>query len=329
MLRRTHLSRVFAHPPPLLRNARRIPHTRPVFPATSSLVTQPRRRYTSAAVERLQREGMQIPIQPSEYRQIIARAKKVWPRPPAVPDGWSCTWQDWAYLLTFYWLSPYYLMLPQIEMAVNIQHGIPGETRPLLFSNDRQSFVFTLVNSPKEFFLFDGAKSVLYRVQGVRNEHQLVQLMARGDEAFEATLEVVPPNEEGEDALRRILERDETVIPLLAEKFLDYTPVPTNPWEEGVVSDGDELPELDLEEELKSLYNEVKEQKERALKEGIDLEQLQTDAKSEEDAEDAEVDEKHPIEEALDNLDNVEDVEELIKFVQEQKAREQSGDPQK
>jgi hypothetical protein len=31
------------------------------------------------------------------------------------------------------------------------------------------------------------------------------------------------PDEEGEECVQRILARNETVIPVLAEKFLDYT----------------------------------------------------------------------------------------------------------
>ncbi|KAF8071907.1 hypothetical protein FPV67DRAFT_1483131 [Lyophyllum atratum] len=331
MLCRRHILRAFSsRPQPLLR-ARQVSRIsarpayyatcNPLIPLTPRVPHRSTRRYASAAIQRLAQEGMEIPIEPSEYRQILARAKKVWPRPPSVPDTWSCTWEEWAYLLTFYWLSPYYLMLPQIEMLVNIRHRIPGETRPILFSNERQAFVFTLVNSPKEFFLFDGGTSILYRVQGVRNEHTLVQLMDKGDEALEAKLQVVPPNEEGEDALKRILERDETVIPLLADKFLDYTPLPTTPWEEGIAPEDENFLEADFMEEIDGLYEEAqnveKAQKLQAMEDGVDSRSEEI-WEEEEDDDDLDPDEKHPLEEALDNIDNMEDVEELLKLAREE-----------
>ncbi|KAF5382205.1 hypothetical protein D9615_004386 [Tricholomella constricta] len=318
----------------ILHSFSRRPALAPALVNNARILAQPRRfTHWQSASERLDKEGVTIPIEPSEYRQILARTKQVWPCPRALPPGWSCKWEDWAYLLTFYWLSPYYLMLPQIEMVVNIRHRIPGETRPILFSNERQAFVFTLVDSPRQFFLFDGAGSVLYRVAGISNEQALVQLMTQGDDAFQAKLQLVPPDEEGEEALMRILARDATVIPLLAEKFLDYTPVPTKQWEEGNLPVDEEFPMEEFLQDLQGLEEMEKEHKLQSTQDGFDLEGLpgeeegraEIPERMEEDDDDDDDDELHPIEQALDNIDNMEDVEELMKLArQEEETRKTS-----
>ncbi|KAG6909072.1 hypothetical protein DXG01_002226 [Tephrocybe rancida] len=185
-------------------------------------------------------------INAEEYQQLLAHANKCWPAPPSVPSGWSCNWSEWDQLITYYWFSPYYLMLPQIDMHVNIQYGVRGDTRPVLFSNEHQSFIFAI---SKKYFLFDGAQSALYRIKDVRSDHQLVDLFAEGDGVFVARLKAVGANEEGQAVLRRIIERDETVIPLLAEKYLDYTPEPTTPWMERST--------VEMTPEMKAQYEEV------------------------------------------------------------------------
>ncbi|KAG5652119.1 hypothetical protein H0H81_006256 [Sphagnurus paluster] len=285
------------------------------------------------STQRLATEGVTIPIQPPEYLAILSRATQVWPAPPSIPAGWSASWADWSYLLTFYWLSPYFLMLPQIEMLVNIRYALPGETRPVLFQNDSQRFVFTTVLNPNRFFLFDGAANALFRIKGARDESALVAIMAQGEHALQAALIPMVPNPEGDAALARILDRDGSVVPLLAEKFLDYTPVPTTPWEEGHGAADDDVPPEHilatmsaLQKEAEVLSRQAELDAERA---GVDLDALRRDAREEEEAivravrregdteveEDAELDETYKeLERALDNLDNFEDVEELMRL---------------
>ncbi|KAG6862560.1 hypothetical protein C0995_000108 [Termitomyces sp. Mi166 len=197
-----------------------------------------------------------------EREILLAHASNSWPPPPFVPPNWSCTWSEWEGLVTFYWLSSYYLMLPQVEMHVNIQYGIRGQTRPILFSNERDAFVFTIVDS-NEYFLFDGCFSALFRIKDVCNDHELVELMAQGDDALVERFEDLEESEEGLSVIQRILERDETVIPLLAEKFLHYTPVTTTPGmestspvlqEEEIVKD---MESRDLDDELRKLDEEM------------------------------------------------------------------------
>ncbi|KAF8888109.1 hypothetical protein BD779DRAFT_1525629 [Infundibulicybe gibba] len=220
------------------------------FPALQSPRAPAGRRFNStSAMARLEEDGLQVHITNEEMKLIIERAKEVWPGPPRIPPGWSCNWETWPYLLTLYWLSPYYLMLPQIEMIVNIRHRIPGETRPLLYSNEREAFVFTLVDDNTRFYAYMVAKQELRVFGGVKDEDALVQQLEAGLDL--RSLPIVAVDKEGEEALQRILDRDEAVIPLLAQKFLDYTPDATHPWEENPdpeehkFSDEEEIAELE------------------------------------------------------------------------------------
>ncbi|KAG6879555.1 hypothetical protein C0992_001560 [Termitomyces sp. T32_za158] len=223
MLRNT--TRVFLRRPPLLTS-------RNIFTKPRSIrIASPQSRVPRATAKRLFNT---IPlkfewiISPDKYDKVLAHARKCWPPPPFVPPNWSSTWSEWDSLLSYYSFSPYYLMLPQIQMHINIQYGIRGETRPILFSNERDAFIFTIVHS-NHYFLFDGSYSALYYIHDVCNDQQLVELVAQGDDAIVDRFQAIEESEEGLAALKRIMARDETVIPLLAEKFLSYTPVPTTP----------------------------------------------------------------------------------------------------
>jgi hypothetical protein len=65
--------------------------------------------------------------------------------------------------------------------------------------------------------------------------------------ALESEMKQLVPDEEGEECLTRILARDGTVIPVLAAKFLDYTPEATHMWEENPAAYSDK--ELDEDDE--------------------------------------------------------------------------------
>ncbi|KAK2462831.1 hypothetical protein APHAL10511_005143 [Amanita phalloides] len=184
-----------------------------------------------SAHHKLIEEGIPADIDEAQMSKLIEHANSVWAAPPRMPKGgWSSSWEHWPYLLTFYWSSSYFLMIPQIEMITNIQYHLPGETRPLLFSNLRHQFVFTLYQEPTRFFLYDVEKRTLHEFENVVSEEELVQKMDEDPDVL--PLCVLPPDAEGESAIQRIMDRDETVIPLLAERFLDYTPQVTQPWQE-------------------------------------------------------------------------------------------------
>ncbi|KAJ3709731.1 hypothetical protein C8R42DRAFT_412428 [Lentinula raphanica] len=164
-------------------------------------------------------------------------------------------------LLSLYWTSPSYLMLPQIETIFNIYFGIKGETRPIVFSTPDleinqnaaeekegeeeegtenrayKAFVFTVVERPDEYYLLEYHDApALFKVslpgsssqQQRLTESSLVELLATPNElAFER----IEPSPEGSAALDRILSRDSTVRPEL-EQFLGYVPEHTESWEE-------------------------------------------------------------------------------------------------
>ncbi|KAF8323449.1 hypothetical protein F5887DRAFT_1086843 [Amanita rubescens] len=207
---------------------------------------------TLSAADRLAGEGIETDLDKAQIEDIVKNAKSAWPPPPSIPSGgWSSEWEHWPYLLTFYWSSPYFLMLPQIEMIANILYNLRGETRPLLFSNSRNQFVFTLFQEPTRFFLYDVNKQFLAEFDNVTSEEELVLKMDEDPEVLPLT--ILSPNPEGESAIRRILDRDETVIPVLAENFLDYTPQATEPSQENLsgspfaTEDEDEFRDLILE----------------------------------------------------------------------------------
>jgi hypothetical protein len=104
------------------------------------------------------------------------------------------------------------------------------------------------VENDRRFFMYDAAEQALWEFRGVENEKDLVRRMDEDFGALESGMEKLVPDEEGEECLKRIFARDETVIPVLAEKFLDYTPEATDEWEEG--SSWNE--ELDEDEEVEA-----------------------------------------------------------------------------
>jgi hypothetical protein len=189
---------------------------------------------------------------------MIERAKRVWPCPPIIPPGWSSEWEKWPYFLTFFWFSPYFLMLPQIEMLVNIRYGIPGEARPILYSDEKESFIFVLHG---RFYLYDCRNLEMYQFEGQWTEESLGRAMCGDFDAIpKSKLEEDP---EGAKVLQRIFDRDETVTQILGDKYLDYTPDVTRSWEEsGSVQSG----ELDMTvEEAAHELNRLAEDMEKEL----------------------------------------------------------------
>jgi len=202
-------------------------------------------------------------------------------------------------------------MLPQIEMLVNIKHRIPGETRPILFSTTKNAFIFTLVEDATQLFYADGEKGEVWRLEGVRGEDELVSVMSQqgGEEKVKEMMNKVEPDEEGQNVLARILESDETVIPVLADKFLDYTPIKSMPWEEGGFVGDVEMSE---EEEVELLNAMVKEAEEYAEKHGIvgTEDEEGDDLAEEEEDEDLEPDEfEEEVDAALRNFDRLREVD--------------------
>lgn len=201
----------------------------------------------------------QYSLQNKTLMDIFDRVKEVWPVPTVpIPEGWSAVWEEWPDMLSVYWTSPNYLMLPQIEMVVNIYYGVPGETRPIIYSNG--AFVFAIVERPSEFYILnyhDGPRiAKLSLSEEPLTESNLVGLVATPEKMVVEELE---PSEEGSSALERIMARDRSVIPEL-EKFLGYVPEHTELWEEHPSLEKEKLEKMTEDEqlaELQSLLREV------------------------------------------------------------------------
>jgi len=107
--------------------------------------------------------------------------------------------------------------------------------------------------------MYDIAEQVLWEFWGVESGEGLVRRMDGDLEALKREMRQLVPDEEGEKCVERILARDETVIPVLAANFLDYTPEATHEWEENpTVSE-----ELDEDEEIEALETLVKDMEEK------------------------------------------------------------------
>lgn len=201
----------------------------------------------------------QYSLQNKTLMDIFDRVNEVWPVPKVpIPEGWSAVWEEWPDMLSVYWTSPNYLMLPQIEMVVNIYYGVPGETRPIIYSNG--AFVFAIVERPSEFYILnyhDGPRIArLSLSEEPLTESTLVGLVATPEKMVVEELE---PSEEGSSALERIMARDRSVIPEL-EKFLGYVPEHTELWEEHPSLEKEKLEKMTEDEqlaELQSLLQEV------------------------------------------------------------------------
>lgn len=110
----------------------------------------------------------------------------------------------------------------------------------------------------------------LYEFEGVQDEDQLVarieiEVKTKGEEKEKWGLKLLEPDPEGQDAIRRIMERDESVISLLTEKFLDYTPEHTTPWQEN--QPVSEFLNEEQRERLERLAGELASQKQEIGKE--------------------------------------------------------------
>lgn len=199
----------------------------------------PKRKPTPSPTEaQLEDDEMDFVIDPDEVHAVIQTAKSTWPTHPNLPSGWSSDWSKWSHLLTFFYPAPYYfLRLPQIEMFVNIRHAIRGDVLPLAYNNSLEGFVFTTIRRtpPRDlgnrFYYIDWKRQELFRIEegegGGTSEKRMVQLLrdSRGIEGM--NLVKLRPDPEGDRVVQRILDHDDTVIPLLGEKYLEYTPAPT------------------------------------------------------------------------------------------------------
>lgn len=141
--------------------------------------------------------------------------------------------------MTFFHPSPYFLMLPQVEMIMNIKYGLKGTMVPVFFSNEKNASIFRLENPPggvsteneKYFYVDIGNDKPVSKLEEVHNSVDLVRMLEAQGVTGELSRTALSPHPEGTSTLDRILERDLSVIPIASE-FLGYTPAVTEPIEE-------------------------------------------------------------------------------------------------
>ncbi|KAK7052059.1 hypothetical protein R3P38DRAFT_3305917 [Favolaschia claudopus] len=204
------------------------------------------RQYSDEAQTRIEEEGIPLVNSGPTTASLLAYAN--WRSPSVILPGWSSNWQSWDCLLTLFAFSPYFLRLPQIEMLVNVKFGIPGEAKPIMYSDARQSVLFsTLVPPDPELPGSDGAGYVfllncktfeIWTYDPERGENapdtieELVLPVGAAPTPEGVPIKKLDPGAEGEAALKRILDRGPTVISLLEDEFLGYAPCATERDEE-------------------------------------------------------------------------------------------------
>ncbi|KAJ7853319.1 hypothetical protein B0H14DRAFT_2758556 [Mycena olivaceomarginata] len=227
------------------------------------------RHYSDEAQVRILEEG--IPLQHSgpTTASLLAYGAAHWPAPDVLPAGWSADWARWDYLLTLFAFSPYFLRLPQIEMLVNVKYGIPGEVRPIMYSDAREMLLFSteVLDQPDEpdsdseaqpqkpaqdgdgagfVFLLNCRTFELWTYDPDASAspqnapstiQELVLLVAAAPTPAGVPMLKLEPDPDGAAALARILARDPAVIPVLEEEFLGYAPRATERAEELLSAD--------------------------------------------------------------------------------------------
>lgn len=205
-----------------------------------------------------------FPQDPNRLKEIKEDAVKNWRRFRNLPAGWHSKWDTWDLLYTFYYPTPYYfLLIPQIDLIVNVRYAIPGEARPLMFNNALEAFFFDVAErgsrpdnaakeSPRQLYFMDWKGEELYLVEGASTVKEVAQQMIAGGGLDAVRMKKLEADEEGEKVLERVLERDETVLPTLVEKYLGYTPAPSEELQDRLLEQSEE----ELGQELDTLVEE-------------------------------------------------------------------------
>ena len=131
------------------------------------------------------------------------------------------------------------LLIPQIDIILNVRYAIPGEARPLMYNNELESWFFEVVergsepdkrvdaaDRPKEIFYLDWKQEEMYRVKNAQTLREVAQRITEGDGLGSLELELLTPSPEGEAVIERLLDEDPTVMPTLIDDYLQYTPAP-------------------------------------------------------------------------------------------------------
>jgi hypothetical protein len=192
-----------------------------------------------------------------------------WRRFRRLPLGWQSKWDNWELLFTFYYPTPhYFLLMPQIDIIVNVRYAIPGEVRPLMYNNELEAFFFhvaergtredTAANEgPRQIYFMDWQGEDLYSVEEAGTVKDIAQQMIAGGGIQGLKLKKLEPDVEGEKVLERVLECDEAVLPILVEKYLGYTPAPSEELQNKLLEQSEEELGATLEDFAEQPSDEV------------------------------------------------------------------------
>ncbi|PBK67473.1 hypothetical protein ARMSODRAFT_1085997 [Armillaria solidipes] len=123
--------------------------------------------------------------------KTFEHAKANWPSHPNPPEGWNTNWDEYGLLPTLFSPSPYFMMLPQIEM-VCIRAGVKGSpVEGVMFSDEDGSLVLK-VGGGEQLYVFDMENTQISKFDDAERGSPL-----------EST--------EGASLFDRIIERDDTV----------------------------------------------------------------------------------------------------------------------
>jgi hypothetical protein len=224
-------------------------------------------------------------------RDIHEHARKYWRRFRNLPEGWRTNWDNWQHLLTFYYPTPhYFLLVPQIDILLNVRYGIPGEARPLMFNDELEAFFFEVAErgvrtdlaareKPRTIYFVDWKVEEVYLVENAKTIKEVSHAMVTGGGLDGLRLKQLETDPEGEKIIDRVMEEDEEVIPLLVGR-LGYTPTPTEDLVDKYLEESQEIlggelvheiekPDAELARESGEAYDDIM----RMLKEDVDDEE--------------------------------------------------------
>ncbi|SJK98475.1 uncharacterized protein ARMOST_01743 [Armillaria ostoyae] len=123
--------------------------------------------------------------------KTFEHAKANWPSHPNPPEGWNTNWDEYGLLPTLFSPSPYFMMLPQIEM-VCIRAGVKGSPVEGVMFSDEDGGLVLKVGGGEQLYVFDMENTQISKFDDAERGSPL-----------EST--------EGASLFDRIIERDDTV----------------------------------------------------------------------------------------------------------------------
>lgn len=239
--------------------------------------------------------NIEFTLDPSRLKEIKEGAVKNWRRYRNLPAGWHSKWDTWELLYTFYYPTPYYfLLIPQIDMIVNVRYAIPGEARPLMFNNALEAFFFDVgergsapenaaKESSRQIYYMNWKEEELYKVEGASTVKEVAQQMIAGGGLEALKMKKLEADEGGEKVIERVMERDETVLPVLVENYLGYTPAPSEEFQNRLLEQSEEELGQNLDAPVQERNSATEEESSKAYEEIVQM--MTEDVQSEEELE--------------------------------------------